>query len=191
LQRVSKEPHLVNLIELNGADVEQRREAARILLEALAHVDSAWRDIEAAEDEVRTFAGNPERLALLGLEGGAVRGWIGAIRHSRHAWELHPLAVDPLFQRQGWGRRLVRGLEEKARSEGVVTIWLGTDDDFGGTNLFGRDLYPDVLDRLKELRPAAGHPYTFYQRLGYTVTGVLPDADGIGKHDILMARRIR
>jgi aminoglycoside 6'-N-acetyltransferase I len=178
------------LIDLIDADAEQREEAARILLEALFHVPSAWRDIESATREVHSFLGNPERFAFLGVEFGAVRGWIGAIRHSRTSWELHPLVVDPKFQRQGWGTRLVKGLEATARAEGVVTIWLGTDDDFGGTNIYGRDLYPDVLEQMMRLRPTTGHPFTFYQRLGYTVCGVLPDADGFGKHDILMAKRV-
>jgi aminoglycoside 6'-N-acetyltransferase I len=34
-------------------------------------------------------------------------------------------------------------------------------------------------------------PYTFYHRLGYTIVGVLPDINGFGKHDILMAQRIQ
>jgi aminoglycoside 6'-N-acetyltransferase I len=180
----------VHLINLTHAEEEQRQEAVRILLAALVHVPSAWRDIQSAAEEVRSFEDNPERFALLGVEAGAVRGWIGAIRHTRTSWELHPLVVDPKCQRQGWGTRLVSGLEETARAEGVVAIWLGTDDDFGGTNIYGRDLYPDVLEQMIGLRPTTGHPFTFYQRLGYTVCGVLPDADGIGKHDILMAKRV-
>lgn len=180
----------MDLIDLNEADDYQRREAVRILQIALAHVPSAWKDLASATEEVRAFVDNPERLGLLGAEGGEVRGWIGAIRQSGCAWELHPLVVDPAFQRRGWGTRLVTALEEAARAEGVVTLWLGTDDDFGGTNLYGQDLYPDVLGHLLRLRATAGHPFTFYQRLGYTVTGVFPDADGLGKHDILMAKRI-
>ena len=124
------------------------------------------------------------------LDGERLAGWIGAIRHSPHAWELHPLVVDPALQRRGYGARLVDALERAALAEGVGTIWLGTDDDFGGTNLFGADLYPDVLDRLATLAPTGGHPFTFYAARGYTVVGVLPDAGGPGRHDILMAKRL-
>jgi aminoglycoside 6'-N-acetyltransferase I len=35
------------------------------------------------------------------------------------------------------------------------------------------------------------HPFTFYERLGYHIVGVIPDANGIGKPDILMAKRLR
>ena len=86
---------------------------------------------------------------------------------------------------------LVKALEGEAARAGVCTIWLGTDDDFGGTNLFGADLYPDVLDKLRGIEPTPEHPSVFYRRLGYTVVGVLPDVDGFGKHDILMAKRIQ
>lgn len=117
-------------------------------------------------------------------------GWIGAVRQTPHAWELHPLVVDPAHQRRGCGTLLVHALEVAARQADITTIWLGSDDDFGGTNLFGKDLYPDVLGHLQRLEPTGGHPFTFYRRLGYALVGVLPDADGLGKHDILMAKRL-
>ena len=178
------------IVAFAATSAAQRESAAAILIAALAHVASAWRDLTEAREEVASFIGNPERLAFAAIDGSHVLGWIGAIRHTEHAWELHPLVVDPVHQRRGCGTRLVRALEAAAREAGIATIWLGTDDDFGGTNLFGCDLYPDVLGRLQHLKPAGGHPYTFYHGLGYAVVGVLPDVDGPGKHDILMARRL-
>lgn len=180
----------MQLIDLRQADGRQRRAAAAILRRALAHAPSAWHDDAAAAAEVATFVDNPNRLALLALANGRVRGWIGAIRHSEHAWEMHPLVVDPDCQGQVWGRRLVHGLEAAARAAGVVTIWLGTDDDFGGTSIYGQNLYPDVLAHLQHLHVTSGHPLAFYMRLGYAVTGVLPDVNGPGRHDIIMAKRL-
>lgn len=170
----------------------QREEAAAILVSALAHLPSAWSDMLSARDEVARFFGDAERLAIGALDDDRLVGWIGGIRHSDFGWELHPLVVDPLRQGRGIGTLLVRALEDEARRAGACTIWLGSDDDFGGTNLFGVDLYPEVLERLQALAPAAAsrHPYSFYRRLGYAVVGVLPDVDGVGKHDILMAKRI-
>jgi aminoglycoside 6'-N-acetyltransferase I len=178
-------------IDLSAATPAQRERAAAILVDALAHAASAWPDLDSARGEVASFIDAPDRQAWLAVEGDEVLGWIGAVRHSPGAWELHPLVVDPARQRRGCGTFLVRTLEEHARRQGVLTIWLGTDDDFGGTNLYGVDLYPNVLGHAARLEPARrGHPFTFYRRLGYTVVGVLPDVSGPGRHDILMARRI-
>jgi aminoglycoside 6'-N-acetyltransferase I len=42
-----------------------------------------------------------------------------------------------------------------------------------------------------DLRDLGGnHPFLFYRKLGYTVTGVVPDANGPGKPDILMSKRL-
>jgi aminoglycoside 6'-N-acetyltransferase I len=180
----------VKTIPLEAASAPQREEAAAILVAALAHAPSAWHDMAAAHLQVSTFVGNQERLAIAAVEGERLLGWIGAIRHSGHAWELHPLVVDPAHQRRGCGTLLVKALEDEARRAGICTIWLGADDDFGGTNLFGVDLFPDVLGHLQRLMPTAKHPYGFYRRQGYALVGVLPDVDGPGRHDILMAKRI-
>jgi aminoglycoside 6'-N-acetyltransferase I len=52
------------------------------------------------------------------------------------------------------------------------------------------DLYPDPLSAARDLQDFGGHPFAFYRRLGYAVVGVLPDANGYGKPDILMAKRV-
>ncbi len=169
---------------------QQRDEAAAILMSALAHVPSAWHDETSARAEVATFVDNPERSAIAALDRGRLVGWIGAIRQSVHAWELHPLVVHPSHQHRHCGTLLVNALETMARRAGACTIWLGTDDDFGGTNLYGADLYPEVVERLLRIEPVGTHPYTFFRLMGFFVVGVLPDANGIGRHDILMAKRI-
>ena len=169
----------------------QLRDAARILREALAHMPSAYNDAGEAEAEVRSFLADPGRFALAALEGRRLLGWIGGVRENySHAYELHPLVVDRQKQRQGIGSALVAALEIRARSEGAITLYLGTDDDFGGTNLFGRDLYPDVLSKAAQLAPAGVHASSFYRRLGFEVVGIIPDANGFGRPDILMAKRI-
>jgi aminoglycoside 6'-N-acetyltransferase I len=180
----------LTLLDIRDANDAQREQAAHILVSALEHAPSAWKTQADAREEVALFMSDDDRVALLAIADGAVIGWIGAIRQSAFAWEMHPLVVSPDRLRQGIGTLLVHALEARARAEGVITIWLGTDDDFGGTSLFGRDLYPDVLAALSRISVATGHPYAFYERLGYTVTGVFPDVDGVGRHDILMARRI-
>ncbi|MQC25305.1 MAG: N-acetyltransferase, partial [Chloroflexi bacterium] len=35
-----------------------------------------------------------------------------------------------------------------------------------------------------------GHPFEFYQRCGFVLVGMLPDANGPGRPDIYMAKRV-
>jgi aminoglycoside 6'-N-acetyltransferase I len=105
-------------------------------------------------------------------------------------WELHPLVVDPAHQGQGIGRALVADLERQVRDRGGLTLQLGSDDVDNMTTLSGVDLYPNVLEHLAALRNLRRHPYEFYQKLSFVVVGVVPDANGFGKPDILMAKRV-
>lgn len=167
----------------------QLAEAARILRVAIH--GSSYKAPGEAEAEIASFLSDPERFALAAVEGETVLGWIGGVRGYSHALELHPLAVDPTRHRQGIGTALVRALEAQAQAEGFLTVHLGTDDDFGGSSLFGAELFPDPLARLAEIEPRGdGHPFFFYRRLDYIPTGVLPDANGPGQPDIFMARRV-
>ena len=49
------------------------------------------------------------------------------------------------------------------------------------TTLSGKDLYPDVLGHLANIENLRGHPYEFYYRLGFSLIGAMPDANGWGK----------
>ncbi len=175
--------------KMKNATESQIREAASVLYEAMRDFSPAWPDPQSALAETQSFLAD-DHLAFLAQNDDRIVGWIGAIRHTNTLWELHPLAVHPSHQRRGIGRALVETLEREARKEGVSTIYLGTDDEVGATNLFGKDLYPNVLDHLLQLQPVSRHPYLFYQAMGYAVVGIIPDADGAGRHDILMAKRI-
>jgi len=178
--------HIVNIHE---ATELQKDQAAELMIRAFRHMPTFELDTVSARRLIDRLL-EPGRIAFLAVENTTVYGIIGAIVYSRFLWELDPLAVHPERQRMGIGKYLVRALEQEAKRERVITIWLGTDDDFGGTNIFGVDLYPNVLEKLMKLQPAKGHPYQFYQKMGYTVVGVIPDANGFGKHDIIMTKRI-
>lgn len=180
-------PRIVPFDDLTPA---QRADAARILRQAFTHMSSAYGGPGEAEAEVASFLSDGDRAALAAVDGVRLLGWIGRIAAYSHAWELHPLVVDPPVQRRGVGAALVAALEGDAAAQGVLTLYLGTDDDFGGTNLFGRDLFPDVAGKIAGLEPTRGHPFAFYRRLGYEVVGLVPDANGPGRPDILMAKRL-
>src|SRR5258708_978147 len=130
----------------------QPDEAARVLMLALAHAPAAYHTIEEARAEVAKVS-NSDRLGFAALLEDRLVGWIGAIKTYDQGWELHPLVVDPAHQRSGIGLLLIRTLEGRARSEGVLTLYLGADDDFAGTSLFGAELYPDPLTKLAAIKP--------------------------------------
>jgi aminoglycoside 6'-N-acetyltransferase I len=177
---------IVDFDRLSGG---QHMEAARILRDAMS--GPSYKEPGEAESETASFTGGVERFALAALDGAVLLGWIGAVRSYSHALELHPLVVDPQWQGRGVGRALVAALEARAAAEGYLTVYLGTDDEVGGTSLFDIDLFPDVLDKLASVEPTKiGHPFFFYRRLGYEPVGLLPDANGPGKPDIYMAKRL-
>jgi aminoglycoside 6'-N-acetyltransferase I len=181
----------IQIVPFEQLSPEQRETAAGILVRAFAHQPATWRLLSEARAEVETFVVDPERAALAAVAGEDVVGWIGLIRTYSHAFELHPVAVDPARQRQGVGSALVSALEALARSEGALTLYLGADDDFGGTSLFGADPFPDLLTSLARVEArGARHPLGFYQRLGFKLAGLIPDANGAGKPDILLAKRL-
>lgn len=168
-------------------------EAAELLADRLP---AGWSDLEAAREEVWDMS-DPSRvargLALEDPERGVLRlvGWIGALEmYPGHVWELHPLVVRRGHDRRGIGRALVLDLEEQLRRRGVHTVFVGSDDEHGQTSLAGVDLWPDPLTHLARLTDRGGHPFGFYLKMGYRVCGVVPDANGPGKPDILLARRI-
>lgn len=181
----------IRIIDLVSAGAAAQEQAARALVEGFARQwPEAWPTIGEARETVRHCL-DPEHVCRTAMIGETLAGWIGAQQsHGPRAWELHPLAVAPAFQRRGIGSALVADLERLLAARGVVTLWLGTDDEDGSTTLSNVDLYDDVLGRLAKAEPRRDHPLAFYHRLGFAVTGVIPDANGFGRPDILMAKRL-
>ncbi|MCA1626429.1 MAG: GNAT family N-acetyltransferase [Acidobacteria bacterium] len=182
----------MQIIDLRADDERFIQQAARLLFEAFReHWSEAWPTVEAAEREVRESLA-PERISRIAVdEDGAVLGWIGGQPHyGGKVWELHPLAVSRQARRRGVGRALVADLEVRARERGGLTLWLGTDDEDEMTSLAGVNLYADLLGHLAHIKNLKGHPFEFYQKLGFTIVGVMPDANGPGKPDIFMAKSL-
>ena len=180
---------ILDLLPDNAAAVEQ---CATLLVEVFReHHPAAWPDMASARQEVGEFFAE-DRISRIAVDSdGEVIGWVGAIRaYDGFAWELDPLVVRPERQRRGLGRRLVADIEDRVRERGGVTIWLGTDDENNQTSLGGNELYDDVLGHLARIRNLNDHPYEFYRKAGFTIVGVLPDANGPGKPDIFMAKRV-
>jgi aminoglycoside 6'-N-acetyltransferase I len=177
--------------EFGALSPGQIAQAARILREAIA--GPSYKAPGEPEAEVESFLGaDPDRFALAAMDGEQVLGWIGAVKGYSHSLELHPLVVDPPSHGQGIGRALVAALEMRAIADGYLALHLGTDDEVGGTSLFGAELFPDPLAKLATIAATPlGHPFFFYRKLGFEPVGLIPDANGFGKPDILMSKRLR
>ena len=166
------------------------RAAAAALLVSEFDAPGGWRDHESARAEVAPVL--QEGFARAALDGDRLVGWIGALpEYQGRVWELHPLVVCRGDRRHGVGRRLVAELERELARRGALTITLGTDDHSGMTSLSNTDLYADIPGHIRDLRDLGrSHPFLFYRRLGFIVTGVMPDANGVGKPDIYMSKRV-
>lgn len=182
----------MRISDLHPGDEAIIQQVAALLVEGFA---TSWPgylpDTDAALDEVRKSFGEG-RISRVALDDvGTALGWIGGVsRYSGLVWELHPLVVAVERQGRGIGRALVVDLEERARERGGLTMTLGTDDVTGQTTLAGINIFPDIWDRIAHIRNLRRHPYEFYQKMGYAIVGVIPDANGLGKPDILMAKSL-
>lgn len=183
----------VRIVDLDRTRTDHVEQAARVLHESFLGRTQDWQTLESALEEVEDSleGGRINRVAVDGNDH--VVGWVGAIPMDWYpggVWELHPLAVAAGMRGRGLGRRLVGDLEGLLRLRGCRTVYLGTDDENFETSLGGVDLYEDLPAALKDVANPGGHPIGFYQRIGYTIVGVLPDANGPGKPDIFMAKRL-
>ena len=168
------------------------QQAAQLLVDAFReHWPDAWPTFEEGLKEVHEML-EFERICRAAVdEKGNLLGIIGGIPgYDGNVWELHPLAVQPSLQGQGIGRALVEDFEEQVHLKGGLTITLGSDDEDNMTSLSNVDLYENLWEKMRDIRNYKNHPFTFYQKMGYVITGVVPDANGRGKPDILMAKRI-
>ena len=165
---------------------------AKVLHETFRQTSpGSWPTVESAFSEVRLQM-NPDNINLIAcVRDCPVCGWICASPHyEQRVWEIDPLAVHPEFQGRRIGSWLIGETERQVRLRGGITLYAATDDETNSTTLFGKDLYPDPLDMLRSVRTRKLHPLSFYLKNGFTVVGVMPDANGFGKPDIYVAKRL-
>lgn len=180
------------IIGLKAEDTALIRQCAELLVEGFQSFPDTWDTLDEALDEVHAML-SPERiLRVMVDEDGTALGWIGGIpEYDGNVWELHPLVVRQSARRRGIGRALVQDFEAQVKARDGLTIQLGTDDLDNSTSLGGVDLYPNPLEHLARIQNLKNHPYEFYQKCGYVLIGVLPDANGRGKPDIFMGKKIQ
>jgi aminoglycoside 6'-N-acetyltransferase I len=182
------------MIQDLSLDTPHRIEAAATILVA-AFADrspSPWPDLAAARREVHDALA-PDHLCRGYFDSAEqLLGWVAGFPvYGGQVWELHPLAVHPHAQGHGIGRALVADFIQQVRRQGGTTVLLGTDDENSSTSLGNVELYPNVWEHIAHLQVRQRHPLAFYLKCGFTVVGVVPDANGWGKPDILLAKRIQ
>ncbi len=181
----------LRIMDLSASDEPRVAQTAELLYGGFRDRAAAWPTIESAREEVIESL-TPGKLSRIAIDdGGQVIGWIGGQPgYDGAVWELHPLVVAEQFRRRGVGRALVADLESIVVARGGLTLWLGSDDEINETSLSNVDLYDALPAKLLAFRSGGDHPYDFYRRMGFRIVGVMPDANGRGKPDIFLAKRV-
>lgn len=176
--------------DLRASETARAEAAARLIHLAFARF-GAWTTMSEARDEVAASFGDDRMSRAAITDDGMVLGWIAAIRqYDGLVWELHPIVVDERFRRHGVGRALVNDLEARLSERGALTLWAGSDDIELETSLGGIDLYATDFAAQGLVESWGSHPLPFYRRLGFKIVGVMPDANGRGRPDVFLAKRI-
>lgn len=175
------------IVDLLEKDTDKINQTARLLHESF----EAWPSIESALREVVESISDDSISRILVNGDDEVIGWIGGrSQYDGNVWELHPLVIRKDSRIRGLGKLLVIDFERQVYQRGGITIILGTDDEYNQTSLSNVNLYHDTPAHLSNFE-SLDHPANFYNKLGFAIVGVIPDANGIGKPDIIMAKRVK
>ena len=178
---------IVNMLTL--CDTQLKR-AAQMLT---AELPLGWATLADAMEEITGLLSLDDgSVFLAAVENNKVAGWCGILpEYNGNVYELHPLVVRKDMQGRGIGSMLIEAVTAAAKEKGGLTLMLGADDECPGgeTSFANVDLYDDLPRRLREFEPGT-HQSAFYIKHGFKVVGVMPDANGKGKPDIMLAKSI-
>ena len=98
--------------------------------------------------------------------------------------------MSPRYQSTGIGKLLVADIESLARESGAVSVWAGTGDETNSTSFSRFNLYQEAAKSFENVEAPEDHPVKFWLAVVYSIVGVLPDEEGLGKPGIHFAKRI-
>lgn len=181
----------MNIVPIDPTNATLLDKLARLTYDSARSHNPAW--LPTLQDATETLqdALAPGTLCRVLMDGDVPIGWIAARPQGHGVWELHPLLIAPAQQRRGHGRALVAEIERLALAEGARTMILSTADAVRATTLGGIDLFVNPLAALADIDVTdakAGHAYQFWVKVGYSLVGVLPDAEGPGIPSIQCAK---
>jgi aminoglycoside 6'-N-acetyltransferase I len=169
------------------------RQMAEILLDGFSDTGTeSWVTMAECLKEVKDSL-DARKISRIGVdENEKVLAWtIGAEIYTDHTWELELLVVRRDSKEKGFGRKMLEDFEEQVLDRGGSVVFLGSDDENNRTSIGGIELYPNPLEHLSRIQNIGRHPFEFYQKCGYTITGVVPHANGFGKPDIWMCKQVK
>jgi aminoglycoside 6'-N-acetyltransferase I len=185
------QPFSFRIGDLTATRSDWIEQTAALLQRTFRQSSSNWQDVASARREVVASLDEGKISRVAFDDSDKIVGWVGGqSTYDGHVWEGHPLVVDEERRRVGLGRALLQDLEDLVRQRGALTLWAGSDDDRDETSLSGADLYADIPGAIQGIRNLGGHPYEFYIKVGFRIVGVMPDANGLGKPDIFLAKRV-
>ncbi len=182
----------IKIISLEEGQTDYIKQCAIVMHEAFK---DNWPDycktIKIAKNEVIKLIKKNE-VVFIALIKHEVVGIIGAIKqYDGLVYELHPIAVKPNYQKKGIGKQLIDYLEQVVAKLGGLTLYLGSDDVNVMTSLANSNLYNNLWEQIKNIENFKEHPYEFYQKCGFSIIGVMPDANGVGKPDIYLGKKVK
>ena len=180
----------MKIVLMQTLNKKQLNAAARMLSDSLPN---GWPTLKDALNEIDQLLKSNNNYMIAAVEKDMVLGWAGLLEpiYNGNVIELHPLVVKFDVRGQGIGKSLVLELEHEAKKRGALTIYLGSDDESenGETSLANVDLYDDLPSHIMNFKSGT-HPSGFYLKMGYKIIGVMPDANGIGKPDIIFGKSL-
>lgn len=177
----------MKILGLNNTTVQYNSDGERLLKSAFPQ---AYAETSNAEMEL-LLADERVLLGAIDERNDKLVGMVGAIpQYGVTAWELHPLVVCEEYRGKGIGSELCNKLENMLREKGCLTIYLGSDDEYSQTTLADTDLFEDTFGKIARVKNIKNHPYEFYQKQGYKIIGVIPDANRLGKPDIWLGKSL-
>jgi len=171
---------------------DTKKQAAEILFKTFTEINKdAWPDMESALEEVNECVTEPN--ICIGIKtGNELTGWVGLRPMYELTWELHPMVIKKEFQGKGYGKILLNELERIALEKGVIGVFAGSDDETYSTSLSDKEITAgNIFEEIINIKNYKNHPYEFYKKCGYCIIGIIPNANGDRKPDILLWKDIR
>jgi len=181
----------MNIVNMQTLCDTSLKQAAQMLTDELP---LGWETFEDAMDEIADLLSLDDgSMFFAATKNDDVLGWCGIMPdYGGNVFELHPLVVRGDMQGRGIGSLLMDTVTAAAKEKGGLTLMLGADDEAPGgeTSFANVDLFDNLPKLITEFEPGK-HQSAFYLKHGFKVVGVMPDANGKGKPDIIMAKSLK